>query len=87
MTQRNSIKERINNVCIKDLDPEIRRVNDSVISGFHFRVSPKGKIAYYVFYRLDGRQVNFKLGSHPQITPQQARDLAKQKLGEVAKRC
>lgn len=84
MTRSKTVKEKINNACIKALDPEIRRVNDSTISGFHFIVTSKGKITYYVFYRLNGKQVNFKLGSHPQVTPQQARDLAKQKLGEVA---
>ncbi|NMP15173.1 site-specific integrase [Thalassotalea sp. Y01] len=80
-----SKRAKITNSCVKGLVPSDRRVNDTEISGFHLLISPKGKISYYVYYRLDGKQVNFKLGSHPEITPAQARDLAKQKLGDVAK--
>lgn len=77
-------RQKITNSCIKDLRVGDGRVNDSEIAGFHARITPKGKITYYIFYRLNGKQVNYKLGSHPEITPQQARDLAKAKLGEVA---
>ena len=76
--------EKITNSYIKGLDLNERRVNDSEISGFHLRISPKGKITYYLFYRISGKQVNFKLGNYPDLTPTQARDLAKAKLGEVA---
>jgi integrase len=76
--------EKITNSCIKGLDLNERRVNDSEISGFHLRISPKGKITYYLFYRISGKQVNFKLGNYPDLSPTQARDLAKAKLGEVA---
>jgi integrase len=75
---------KITNSSIKGLLTADGRVNDTELSGFHARITPKGKITYYLFYRLDGKQVNFKLGSHPEITPAQARDLAKVKLGDVA---
>jgi len=75
---------KITNSSIKALNVDDGRVNDTELSGFHARISPKGKITYYLFYRHNGKQVNFKLGSHPEITPSQARDLAKSKLGEVA---
>nr|WP_246283188.1 Arm DNA-binding domain-containing protein [Marinifaba aquimaris] len=39
-----------------------------------------------MYYRHFGKQVNFKLGSHGSITPAQARDMAKAKAGEVAKK-
>lgn len=84
MTTSTSKRVKLTNSVIKDLEPQIRRVNDSDISGFHLLISAKGKMTYYIYYRLDGKQVNFKLGSHPDITPMQARDLAKKKLGEVA---
>lgn len=78
-------REKITISSIKRLVPEDKRVNDTEISGFHARISETGKINYYLFYRFNGRQVNFKLGSHGSITPAQARDLAKTKAGEVAK--
>ncbi|WP_339722005.1 site-specific integrase [uncultured Paraglaciecola sp.] len=77
-------REKITNSSIKALIVEDKRVNDTEISGFHALISPKGKITYYLFYRLADKQVNYKLGQHGHITPAQARDLAKAKAGEVA---
>lgn len=80
-----AIKAKITASSIKGLTPEDKRLNDTEISGFHVRITPKGLISYYLFYRLYGKQVNYKLGVHGQITPAQARDLAKDKLAEVTK--
>lgn len=77
-------REKITNSSIKALLVENKRVNDTDIPGFHALISPKGKITYYLFYRFDGKQVNYKIGAHGHITPTQARDLAKAKAGEVA---
>ena len=77
-------REKITISSIKALVPENKRVNDTEIPGFHALISPKGKVTYYLYYRINGKQVNFKLGVHGQITPAQARDLAKAKAGEVA---
>lgn len=84
MTSPSTTREKLTNTVLKDLRAEIRRVNDTEISGFHLLQSAKGKITYYLFYRINGKQVNYKLGSHPDITPAQARDLAKKRAGEVA---
>ena len=80
-----TIKKKITATSIKELKPADKRINDSELSGFHARISEAGKIHYYIYYRHKGKQVNFKLGSHPIITPVQARDLAKDKLAEVTK--
>jgi hypothetical protein len=77
-------REKITISSIKALIPENKRVNDTEVSGFHARITPAGKITYYLFYRIDGKQVNYKLGTHGEVTPAQARDLAKAKAGEVA---
>ncbi len=45
---------------------------------------PKGVIKYYLYYRIYGKQRNFLLGSANALTPAQARDLAKEKAGQVA---
>ncbi|MBW8189671.1 site-specific integrase [Neiella marina] len=78
------VTAKITNTSIGKLKPEDRRLNDSELKGFHARISPKGSISYYLYYRLDGKQVNFLLGRHGALTPAQARDLAKLKAGEVA---
>jgi len=80
-----AIRAKISNTSIKNFMPEDQRLNDTEITGFHARITPEGKIHYYLYYRLNGKQVNYKLGSEGQITPALARDLAKQKIGEVSK--
>lgn len=80
-----AIRAKISNTSIKNLKPEDQRLNDTEISGFHARITPEGKIHYYLYYRLNGKQVNYKLGTEGKITPALARDLAKQKIGDVSK--
>jgi integrase len=78
-----AIKTKITITSIKNLIPEDKRLNDTEISGFHARITPLGLITYYLFYRLNGKQVNYRLGIDGQMSPAQARDLAKNKIAEV----
>jgi integrase len=78
-----TIKNKITITSIKNLEPEDKRLNDTEISGFHARITPSGLITYYLFYRLNGKQVNYRLGIEGQMSPAQARDLAKNKIAEV----
>lgn len=78
------IKKKITNTSIKALTVEQGRLNDTEISGFHARISPKGAIKYYFYYRLNGKQRNYFIGSADSLTPAQARDLVKEKAGLVA---
>lgn len=78
-----TIKTKITITSIKNLIPEDKRLNDTEISGFHARITPSGLITYYLFYRLNGKQVNYRLGIDGQMSPAQARDLAKNKIAEV----
>ncbi|CAH0535368.1 Tyrosine recombinase XerC [Vibrio stylophorae] len=79
-----AVKQKITNASIKNLTIEQERLNDTEISGFHARISPKGAVKYYFYYRLNGKQRNFLLGSAEALTAAQARDLAKEKAGLVA---
>jgi integrase len=78
-----TIKTKITITSIKNLIPEDKRLNDTEISGFHARITPTGLITYYLFYRLNGKQVNYRLGIDGQMSPAQARDLAKSQIAEV----
>ena len=80
-----AVKGKITVSAIKSLKVEDKRLNDLEIGGFHARISSKGAIKYYLFYRLNGKQVNYFLGAASDITPAQARDLAKEKVGLVTK--
>ncbi|MCG3741815.1 integrase arm-type DNA-binding domain-containing protein, partial [Vibrio cincinnatiensis] len=80
-----AIKQKITATSIKNLTVEQERLNDTEISGFHARISPKGAIKYYFYYRLKGKQRNYLIGSAEALTPTQARDIAKEKAGLVAK--
>ncbi|EGQ9809066.1 site-specific integrase [Vibrio parahaemolyticus] len=79
-----AVKKKITNTSIKQLTIEDGRLNDTEISGFHARISPKGAIKYYFYYRLNGKQRNYLIGFADSMTPAQARDLAKEKAGLVA---
>jgi integrase len=57
---------------------------DDQIPGFGVRVSPMGKKRYIIQYRSGGRTRRMNLGSHGVLTPNQARDLARNRLGTVA---
>ncbi|ELA8137656.1 tyrosine-type recombinase/integrase [Vibrio parahaemolyticus] len=78
------VRKKITNTSIKALTVEQGRLNDTEISGFHARISPKGAIKYYFYYRLNGKQRNYFIGSAESLTPTQARDLVKEKAGLVA---
>lgn len=58
---------------------------DAELPGFGLRVKPSGVRTYVVQYRnQSGRTRRLALGQHGVITAEQARQLARQRLGEVA---
>lgn len=60
------------------------RLNDSVVPGLCVLVLPSGVKTFYLRYRtLDGRQREMKLGRPSEITPDEARRLARDALGLV----
>src|SRR5437868_8683000 len=60
------------------------RVWDDEIKGLHLRVTPNGVRSYMLAYRAAGKQRWLTLGRHGAITPQEARTLARKRLGEIA---
>lgn len=59
---------------------------DGELRGFGLRVKPSGTRTYLVQYRnSEGRSRRLVLGQHGALTPQQARDIARQKLAAVAR--
>ncbi len=61
---------------------------DEEVRGFGALATKSGSVSYFVEYRLGGRTApnrRMSLGKHGVLTPDQARKLAREKLGEVAK--
>jgi integrase len=61
---------------------------DTVVAGFGAYATATGACAYFVQYRLGGRETPSKrmtIGKHGVLTAEQARLIAKDKLGDVAK--
>lgn len=60
------------------------RLNDSLVPGLALLVLPSGARTYYLRFRqLDGRQLELKLGTPVELTPDQARALARDALAQV----
>lgn len=58
---------------------------DSQIAGFGVRVMPSGAKTYQAQYRKGGRTRRVAIGRHGKITVDEARKLAKEIMGQVAK--
>lgn len=58
---------------------------DSQIAGFGVRVMPSGAKTYQAQYRKGGRSRRVSIGRHGKITVDEARKLAKEIMGQVAK--
>jgi integrase len=69
------------------LEPEAKDyfVWDTLIAGFGVRIMPSGAKTYQAQYRKGGRTRRISLGRHGTLTVEQARLLAKEVLGDVAK--
>lgn len=60
------------------------RINDSLVPGLCLLVLPSGARTYYLRFRqLDGRQLELKLGTPTELTPDDARRLAREALAQV----
>lgn len=57
---------------------------DEEISGFGLRVYPSGKKSFILSYRHHSTKRLFTIGQYGKITLDQARDLARKRLGEIA---
>jgi integrase len=58
---------------------------DDELRGFGLRVSPKGAKTFLVQYRAGGRTRRVKIGRYGTLTAEEARILARELLGDVAK--
>lgn len=82
------MKTNLTERYIKSLTPEAKpyEVIDAGMSGFLLRVQPTGGMTFYVSYRnKSGDRQRVKLGAYGHITLTQARDLAKQHIGGIAR--
>jgi len=79
---------RITKRLIDAIAPEVKDViiRDSELKGFICKVTPKGKKVYMLYYRTnDGRERKPVIGTHGNITCDQAREIAVMWFGEIAK--
>jgi integrase len=79
---------KITKRLVEAIEPENKDVivRDSELKGFLCKITPKGKRVYLLYYRTkDGRERRPVIGTHGNITCDQAREIAKEWLGEVSK--
>jgi integrase len=77
------MRGKITKAAIYGLQPGAM-LADTEVKGFVARRLPSGVVTYGLRYRVAGRQRWLALGIHGRITPDKARKLAKQRMGEVA---
>ncbi|MCP5306967.1 MAG: integrase family protein [Chromatiaceae bacterium] len=58
--------------------------NDAKVPGLQLQVTANGVKTYYVYRRINGRPTRVKLGRHPDMSAQKARNQAQQVVGEIA---
>jgi len=81
------MKTKLTNTLVKSLESHeaVYSVRDTEIKGFLLKVYPSGKKVYYLDYRTkDGQRKSFQIGSHGNITPAQAREVAALRAADVA---
>ncbi len=72
---------------IRRLEPADKpyEVRDTEIKGFLLRREPTGRCTYYLEYKnASGQRKRYRIGAAAALTPEQARDVAKQESGKVA---
>lgn len=83
------MQAKLSATTIKPLQPSDKpyEVLDTQLKGFLLRVQPSGRMTFYYTYRaISGKRKRIKVGAYgSQCTPQQARDLALEFAGMVAK--
>jgi integrase len=63
--------------------PRRYRLNDTLVPGLCLLVLPSGARTYYLRHRVDGAQRELKLGTPAELSPDQARELARAALARV----
>lgn len=81
------MKAKLTTKLINSLKPEqaMYKVWDTEIKGFFLRVFPSGKMTYALHYRHEGLARDYTIDAHGKITATVAREIAKDKSGEVAR--
>ena len=81
------MKAKITTRLAESLNPKssMYKVWDTEIKGFFIRVLPSGTKTYCLFYRHNGMGRDYALGRYGNITATMARELAKERTGDLAK--
>lgn len=79
--------KKLTNTVVNNLKPAVKpyEIRDALINGLILRVQPSGTKSYYITYRrANGKRTRFKIGNAAHLTPAQAREEAKARLGQAA---
>lgn len=58
--------------------------NDTRMRGLQLQITPTGAKTFFLYGRIDGKPVRFRLGAYPALTPENARTKAEVERGRVA---
>lgn len=85
--RRQSMPTRLTKRAVEALKPRQAPYDepDTEIHGFLVRVQPTGVKTYYLSYRVAGKRNRHKLGTHPNLSADGVRELAKAVAGDIAR--
>jgi integrase len=82
------VRARLTKRVVEGIAPSDRDVIiwDTELRGFGCKITPKGRRSYLLYYRtVDGQQRKPALGTHGALTCEQAREIARAMLADVAR--
>ncbi len=82
-----AVRKKINKRVVDGLQPTTTEqiVWDTELKGFGLKVMPSGRKVYFLYYRTTaGKQRKPTIGVHGEVTPDQARSMARQWLANAA---
>ncbi len=79
------MKTRLTHAFLDTLKPRAKDqlIWDADLTGFYVKLTPVGHFVFMVYFRVKGRQCRRRIGAWPEMTPEAAREAAREVLSQA----
>ncbi|HNY26071.1 MAG TPA: integrase arm-type DNA-binding domain-containing protein [Candidatus Sumerlaeota bacterium] len=79
------MKTRLTPTVLTALEPRAKDqlIWDADLTGFYVKLTPAGHFVFMVYFRVKGRQYRRRIGAWPEMTPEAAREAAREVLAQA----